>query len=460
MDKLFGTDGVRGVANADLTPQLAFRLGKAAVAVLAGQGTGGQGKPVIVGRDTRRSGDMLSAALAAGVASAGCDVHDVGIIPTPGAAYLTRTGKAAFGVMISASHNPPEDNGIKFFGGDGFKLQDEQEQSIERLVTAMTYGQRIAADGTAGTQAGPVGDGVGRIVDLHSAAHGYVDMLERTAPARLDGMRIVIDCANGAASTVGPQVLERLGAEVIALFHEPDGMNINVGCGSLHTEPMQEAVRRHGADAGISLDGDADRVIMADADGELVDGDAVLAMCGLHLQRTGRLSNSAIAATAYSNLGLRKTLGQNGIDVVETPPGDRSVMLAMREHGLSLGGEQSGHIIFLEHNTTGDGLLAALQVLGVMRAQNETLAELARCLRKVPLVLEAVPVRDKRDFTEHAALQRAIAEAAEQLQPDGRLFVRPSGTESVIRVLGEGDDEQRVRATVDKIVALIAAELA
>lgn len=453
MKRLFGTDGVRGLANATLTPELAFRLGKAAVAVFSDQRgrmspKDGKRKSVIVGRDTRRSGDMLSAALSAGIASAGYDVDDVGVIPTPAVAYLTKTRDAAFGVMVSASHNPPEDNGIKFFDGDGFKLEDAQEKSIERFVRS------------GDPKGGPVGGDIGRIVAVKGADGDYVDMLVKAAPARLDGMRIVIDCANGAASVVGPAVLERLGAEVIPLFDEPDGMNINVGCGSLHTAPLQQAVRQYGADAGISLDGDADRVIMVDADGNLLDGDVMLAVCGLHLQKKGQLKGGSIAATVYSNFGLRKTLGNNGIGVIETAPGDRSVMLAMRQHGLILGGEQSGHIIFLEHNTTGDGLLAALQLLGVVQERGEPLTRLARCLQKVPLVLEAVPVRDKEAFAEHQKIQQAIRKAAATLQPNGRLFVRPSGTEPVIRVLGEGEDEAKVRRIVEGIVSLIKAELA
>lgn len=449
LGKLFGTDGVRGVANEHLTPELAYRLGHAAALVLGGGTADGAGRraAAVIGRDTRRSGDMLTAALAAGVAAAGCDVHDIGVLPTPGVAHWTRTKQAPFGVVISASHNPPQDNGIKFFGSDGFKLNDDQEATIETHVRGVL-------------PPGPIGDGIGRVLAVPGGAELYMDLLETSSPRTLDGLRVVVDCAHGAAHAVGPAILERLGAQVIPLGIDPDGMNINVGCGSLHTEAMQEAVRRHGADAGISLDGDADRVIMADAEGNIVDGDAMLALCGLHLHRKGRLPGDAIVATVYSNYGLHKTLAAKGVRVVETSTGDRYVMEAMRDQGLVLGGEQSGHIIFLEHNTTGDGLLAALQVLGVVQDEGKPLAKLAGCLDKLPRVLAAVPVPDRQAFEAHEGIGRAIVEAANGLRPGGRLFVRPSGTESVIRVLGEGDDEALVRKTVDRIVTLIKTELA
>lgn len=447
MGALFGTDGVRGVANGDLTPELAFRLGKAAVRVL---GRGKHDDPahgvVAVGRDTRRSGDMLTAALAAGITAAGFDVADLGVLPTPAVAHWTRTNGVSFGVVISASHNPPEDNGIKFFAGDGFKPDEEQEAAIEKLV-----GEKSTP--------GPVGAGVGRIIGVEDGAESYMALLEERAPVRLDGLKIVIDCAHGAAYAIGPRILERLGAEVITLGTEPDGMNINVGCGSLHTEPMQEAVRSHAADAGIALDGDADRVIMADGTGGIVDGDALLAICGLHLQQAGRLAGGAVAATVYSNYGLHKTLADDGVRVIETATGDRHVMQAMRKHGLSLGGEQSGHIIFLEHNTTGDGLMAALQLLAVVQESGQPLVQLNGRLRKLPRRLEAVAVADRRAFATHAGIHRAIEEAGKRLKPDGRLFVRASGTEPVIRVLGEGADELLVHTTVDDIVKLITAEL-
>lgn len=450
MGKLFGTDGVRGVANAELGPELAFRLGKAAVRVLGGVdavGRNGRRGSVALGRDTRRSGDMLAAAVAAGVASEGFDVHDIGVVPTPGVAHWTRSRGAAFGVVISASHNPPEDNGIKFFGGDGFKLDEATEAAIERLVNGEDLG------------AGPTGLGVGRVRYEAAGADAYAALLLHSAPASLDGMRIVVDCANGAASGLAPRVLEGLGADVIALGNGPDGMNINVGCGSLHTEPMRETVRRVGADAGIALDGDADRIIMSDEAGNVVNGDGMMAVAAISMHRQGLLRGGAIAATVYSNYGLHKSLRRHGISVVETDTGDRFVMEALRRDNLVLGGEESGHIIFLEHNTTGDGLLAALQVLGIMRAEGKTLQQLTAGLEWLPRVNIPVPVSNKQAFHGHEKIHTAIAEGRQRLGSEGRLFVRPSGTEPVIRVLGEGDDAALVRTTVDEIANLIASEL-
>ncbi|HLT58333.1 MAG TPA: phosphoglucosamine mutase [Limnochordales bacterium] len=457
MGWLFGTDGVRGVANDGLTPELAFRLGRCAAAVLAGESVGPEGgRPVIVGRDTRRSGDLLEAALAAGVASAGLDVLRVGVVPTPGVAYLTRTQGAAFGVMISASHNPAEDNGIKFFSADGYKLPDALEARIEALVGPGPDRVNFSpADGLPR----PVAAGVGRILSGEDRAEAYSHFLAETAGVSLDGLRVVVDCAHGAAYRLAPAVLRRLGAEVITLCDAPDGMNINVGCGSTSPEQMQAAVRRHGADAGIAYDGDGDRVIMADERGGLVDGDAILAICGRHLAAQGRLRNRAVAATVYSNLGLKRALQAAGVEVVETPPGDRCVLEAMLERDLVLGGEQSGHVIFLEYNTTGDGLLTALQVLRIMRETGQSLGQLAGQMSRVPQILIKVAVRDKRAFHHNVRVQEVIREVQEELGADGRLLVRPSGTEPVIRIMGEGMDNARIQAAVDRIAAVVAAEL-
>ena len=457
MGWLFGTDGVRGVANDGLTPELAFRLGRCGAAVLAGEGEAERRRlPVIVGRDTRRSGDLLEAALAAGVASAGLDVLRVGVLPTPGVAYLTRTLGAAFGVMISASHNPAEDNGIKFFSADGYKLPDETEARIEALVGSAPGQIRFdPADGLPR----PVAAGVGRILPGEDRAEAYARFLAETAGVSLEGLRLVVDCAHGAAYRLAPQVLRSLGADVIVLSDAPDGMNINVGCGSTHPELMLAAVREHGADAGLAHDGDADRVIMADAQGNLVDGDAILAICARHLAAQGRLRNRAVAATVYSNLGLKWALREAGVDVVETSPGDRYVLEAMRERDLVLGGEQSGHVIFLEHNTTGDGLLTALQVLKVMRETGQPLAALAAQMPRVPQILTKVPVRDKQAFAGNQRIQEVIRAVQAELGAEGRLLVRPSGTEPVIRVMGEGMDSARIRAAVDRIASVIEAEL-
>lgn len=451
---LFGTDGVRGVANVELTPELAFRLGRAAAAVLSRDR--GAERHVIVGRDTRVSGSLLQSALAAGITSVGLDVRSVGVIPTPGVAYLTRHTDAAFGVMISASHNPPEDNGIKFFSGDGFKLDDGEEGRIETLVSS---GGALHTDVDDGLPR-PDGSRVGQVLAAEELTEQYASFLEKVAGVRLDGMRIVVDCANGAAARLAPKVLRRLGAEVIAIGDDGDGRQINVGCGSTHPAAMQEAVVAHGADVGIAHDGDADRVVMADADGRLIDGDTILAVCGLHLLKRGMLRGNAIAATVYSNLGLKLALERHGARMVETGPGDRNVLQAMLKEGLVLGGEQSGHIIFLEHNTTGDGPLAALQVLRVMREEGKPLSELANSLVPVPQLLVSVPVKDKSAFGANGAIGAAIEAAQAELGPTGRLFVRPSGTEPIIRVMGESDDEKLLRTVVDRIAALIEAEMA
>lgn len=450
MATLFGTDGVRGVANVELTPELAFRLGRAAAAVMLERTT----RPfALIGRDTRRSGTLLESALAAGIASVGLDVRLLGVVPTPGVAYLTRKTQAAFGVVISASHNPPADNGIKFFGADGFKLPDEDEERIEALVLG---GKVEAADDLPR----PRGDAVGQVAPAGELVEEYVAFLENSAGVRLDGMRIVVDCAFGAAAAVAPAVLRRLGADVIALHDELDGLRINVECGSTHPEKLQAAVVEHRADLGIAHDGDADRVILVDETGRVVDGDVIMTICGTYLHERGRLRGGAVAATVYSNRGLKTALGRRGIRVVETPPGDRSVLMAMLEHGLALGGEQSGHIIFLDYNTTGDGVLSALQVLRVVRELGKPLSALAADFEPVPQLLVNVRVRDKAAFAGNETIQKAIAEARAELGDSGRLFVRPSGTEPLIRVMGESTDAERLQAVVNRIAKLIEAELA
>lgn len=453
---MFGTDGVRGVGNRELTPELAFRLGRCAAAVLGGGTSGEPGGRAVLGRDTRRSGDVLEAALAAGIASCGVDVLRVGVVPTPGVAYLTRALDASFGAMISASHNPAEDNGIKFFAQGGYKLPDDAEAKIEALLLDESGKRACSADDGLPR---PTGAGIGRILDAVREVQRYARFLTESAGVRLDGMRIVVDCAHGAAFRLAPAVLRDLGAEVIALCNEPDGMNINVGCGSTHPELMQAAVREHRADAGLAHDGDADRVIMADERGQLVDGDVILAICGLHLAAQDRLPGRAVAATVYSNLGLKRTLERAGVAVVETPPGDRAVLEALLSHGLVLGGEQSGHVIFLGHNTTGDGLLTGLQVLRIMQETGRALSDLASQMTRLPQVLTKVPVRDKEAFSENARVQEVIRREEQQLGAEGRLLVRPSGTEPVVRIMGEGTDEARVRAAVERIAVVIAAEL-
>lgn len=401
-----------------------------------------------IGRDTRGSGEMLEAALAAGLASAGCDVELLGVVPTPGVAALAALLGFQAGAVISASHNPAEDNGIKFFGPDGYKLPDEDERSIESLC------EDGAENGPR-----PVGAGVGRISRREDANERYIDFLARKVPIDLTGMRLVVDCANGAAYRTTPEILRRLGAEVIALNVEPDGQNINVGCGSTHPEAVQRAVVEQGADAGFAHDGDADRLIAADGRGRLVDGDRTLAICGIHMAERGRLAGRALVATRYSNLGLTRTLERHGVRVIETDAGDRQVLAAMLDRGLVLGGEQSGHIIFLEETTTGDGILTALKLLQVMRERGMPLAELRDWMQEVPQYLENVRVAHKERLAESAACQEAIAEAAERLGSSGRIFVRASGTEPLVRVLLEGEDPDLLRELAARVVSVIRADL-
>ncbi|MDI3281167.1 MAG: phosphoglucosamine mutase [Bacillota bacterium] len=486
MGRLFGTDGVRGVANQELTPELAFKLGRAGAAVLlraclpggeakgeggepgssaggpkrgdVGPGGDGRGRPrIVLGRDTRISGEMLEAALAAGIASTGADVVRVGILPTPGVAYLTRALGAGAGAVISASHNPVADNGIKFFSARGFKLSEELEEEIESLVLDREGRLFLAEeDGLAR----PAGTGVGRIYDLPDAADRYASFLRSTVEGLdLRGRRIVIDCAFGAAWEVAPRVFRELGAEVIALHDRPEGARINVECGSTHPHVLQQAVRRYGAWLGLAHDGDADRVIAVDERGAVVDGDRILAVCALDRLRRGCLPRGAIAATVYSNLGLHQALEAHGGKVVVTPNGDRFVLEAMLREGLTLGGEQSGHIIFLEHNTTGDGILTALQLVEVLVRTGRTLSQAAAEMSTYPQVLISVRVRAKEELETNPRIRAAIASAEEALADVGRLLVRPSGTEPVVRVMGEGPDEATVQEVVEQVARVIQQEL-
>jgi phosphoglucosamine mutase len=452
MGRLFGTDGVRGVANADLPPELAFRLGRAAAAVLLRHALERKGRRprVLIGRDTRLSGPMLEGALLAGLASVGADVVPVGVIPTPGVAYLVRHLKLNAGVMVSASHNPVEDNGIKFFSGDGFKLLDEVEDEIEALL-----GPAAAEDALPR----PTGEGVGRVYPEPRAEEKYVTFLAGTVPGRLEGLRVVLDCAFGAACRVAPAVFARLGAEVSALHAEPDGARINVRCGSTHPEALQRAVRERGAEVGFAFDGDADRVIAVDERGEVVDGDHLLAIAGLARLREGTLPGKRIAATVYSNLGLVEAFRQAGGEVTVTKAGDRYVLAAMRQEGLILGGEQSGHLIFLEHNTTGDGVLTALHLAAILKGTGQTLSRAAQAMRTFPQVLQNVRVAAKERLEGSARVKEAVSAAEELLGDAGRIFVRPSGTEPLVRVLGEGPEEEVVQRAVELVAAAVAADL-
>jgi phosphoglucosamine mutase len=448
---LFGTDGIRGVANRDpMTAEMALRLGQAVAQRFRHSERQGR---IVIGKDTRLSGYMLESAMQAGIVSAGADVMLVGPLPTPGIAFITWSMRADAGVVISASHNPYQDNGIKIFAADGFKLPDEVEADIERRMEAIGAGHD-------GARAAP--DEIGKAVRIDDAIGRYVQFLKQTFPKEhtLDGVKVVVDCSNGAAYQVAPQVFEELGAEVVALNVEPDGRNINLGCGALHPETMAAEVRRTGAALGVALDGDADRLILADEKGEIVDGDQVMAILGTRMLERRELPAETVVATVMSNLGLERALSAKGGKLLRTAVGDRYVVEAMREKGLSLGGEQSGHIIFLEHATTGDGMIAALRVLAVMVAEGRPLSELARAMTRYPQVLLNFAVARKRPFEEMPAVQKVIAAVERDLGSDGRVVVRYSGTEAKARVMIEGTDEAGIRVQADEIASALQRELA
>ncbi|HEX16045.1 MAG TPA: phosphoglucosamine mutase [Deltaproteobacteria bacterium] len=446
--KLFGTDGIRGVANRyPMTAEVALKVGRATAWLFRRE----KGRcRVVVGKDTRLSGYMLETALVSGICSMGGEALLVGPLPTPGIAFITADMRADAGVVISASHNPFHDNGLKIFASDGFKLPDEVEEEIEELVLSGKI-----------DDSGPTGDGIGRAARIDDAVGRYVVFLKKTFPTELtlDGLKIVVDCANGAAYRVAPTVLEELGAEVIPLGTEPDGLNINDGCGALHPEAMAEAVRRHGADLGFALDGDGDRVIFADEKGRVVDGDGVLAICALDMAQRGKLAGDTVVATVMSNMGLEVALMRHGLKLLRTRVGDRYVVEEMRRGGYNLGGEQSGHIVFLDHNTTGDGILTALQVLAIMRRSEIPLGELAEVMEPYPQVKRNVRVREKRPFNEVPGLMEEMAGIQERLQGRGRLLVRYSGTEPVLRIMVEGEDLEEITAMADGLVEIVQKEI-
>jgi phosphoglucosamine mutase len=442
MGRLFGTDGVRGVANRDLTPELAFSLGRAAAIVL-----GEEGRPsLVVGRDTRPSGPMLVAALAAGACSAGGDVHRLGIVPTPAVAFATVDRGARAGVVISASHNPPEDNGIKFFSSKGMKLPDDVEDEIERVVRE--------GDGPR-----PLGAEVGRVYDPAEELEAYVEHLVTCAEARLDGLRVVVDCANGAAYRLAPQALRLLGAEVHAINTDAHGTNINIGCGATHPEVVADAVRELGADVGVAHDGDADRAIFVDAEGRVVDGDQVLAACAVAMKEDGRLAGDTVVSTVMANLGFRRAMDEAGISVLETPVGDRYVLEEMLRAGAVLGGEQSGHVIFREHATTGDGLLTAVRFLSLAQRKGATVTDLAATMRHFPQVLENVQVAHKDRLEAAEGAWEAVRAAEAALGDEGRILVRASGTEPVVRVMVEAETEEDARHHAESVAEAVRKAL-
>jgi phosphoglucosamine mutase len=445
MGRLFGTDGVRGRANADLTPELALSVARAAASVLADRD--GTSRPVaVVGRDPRASGEMLEAAVVAGLASAGAEVLRVGVLPTPAIAHLTGRTDADLGVMISASHNPMPDNGIKLFSRGGHKLPDAVEAAIER---------RIA--GRDGDDHRPTGGGIGRVRDLAGAAEDYTAHVLSALREPLEGLRVVVDCAHGAASRCAPEVYRRAGAQVHVIGGEPDGWNINDGIGSTHLGPLIEAVAHHGADIGIAHDGDADRCLAVTAEGEVIDGDVILAICALALHESGNLTGNTVVATVMSNLGFHHTMRQAGIAVQTTAVGDRYVLEALRSRGLSLGGEQSGHLVFLDWATTGDGLLTGLALLSRMSATGASLAELASVVHRLPQTLLNVPVTDRLAVVESDDVAQAVNAVEAELGDSGRVLLRPSGTEQLVRVMVEAPTQEQADAVAARLAEVVAA---
>jgi len=446
--KLFGTDGIRGVANVPpMTSEVALKLGRALAHVAK---RSAHRHRILIGKDTRLSGYMLETALASGICSMGVDVLLVGPLPTPGIAFLTRSLRADAGVVISASHNPFQDNGIKCFGPTGFKLRDDIEAELEALVQSDSI-DTLRPTATAIGKATRIDDAVGR----------YNVYLKSTLPRTLtlDGLKVVIDCGNGAAYRVGPEVLRELGADVVAIGISPDGENINAGCGALHPERLQESVRSAGAQLGIALDGDADRCILVDDRGSVVDGDEVMAVLATHLQSRGELQASTLVTTVMSNLGLHVAMREHGIAMVTTPVGDRHVVEAMVHGGYNLGGEQSGHVVFLDHATTGDGMITALAVLARMVECGRPLSELRQVMRRYPQVLVNVAVRAKPDVASLAPVQVAVSAAEATLGERGRVLVRYSGTEPLLRVMIEGEQEQEIRSLADDIANAITSQI-
>jgi phosphoglucosamine mutase len=438
MGRLFGTDGVRGVYGRELTDELAFGLGRAGVLVL---GRHEQGPiTIVVGRDTRESGRPLEGAIVEGIRSAGADAVIAGVLPTPAVAFVTTDLGAAAGVVISASHNPPEDNGIKFFGPYGYKLSDDLEDEIEAELASH--------DGATAIQPG-------RTVPLGEETRAYLDHVAAAAEAPLEGMKVVVDCANGAASALAPEVLGRLGADVLPIYHQPDGRNINVGCGALHPEVVAAAVTSLGADAGIAHDGDADRALFADAGGNVIDGDQVLAACAIAMKEEGSLAGNVVVTTVMANLGFHKAMGTAGIDVVSAKVGDRYVLEEMLRTRAILGGEQSGHIIFRRDATTGDGLLTAVRFLSLAAKRGVAVAELAAVMRRFPQVLVNVPVAHKEGLEGADEVWEAVGTAEEALGGSGRVLVRASGTEPLVRVMVEAESEEEARRHADALVRIV-----
>ncbi|MBM4139268.1 MAG: phosphoglucosamine mutase [Nitrospira sp.] len=448
MRKLFGTDGIRGVANLDpMTSEMAMQLGRAAAHIFMRR-TGRH--QIVIGKDTRVSGYMLESALTSGICSMGVDVLLVGPIPTPAVAFLTRSLRADAGVIISASHNPYQDNGIKFFSSDGFKLPDDVEARIEHLIVSNEI-----------SHLRPTANLIGKAYRIDDADGRYIEFTKQSLPRDLDfqGIKLVIDCANGAAYKVAPIILRELGAKIEVIGNKPDGMNINAGCGAVHPEKLQEAVLRHQANIGIALDGDADRAIFVCEKGTIIDGDHIMAALGLDLHHNGLLSKQTLVGTTMSNFGLELSMSKAGIQLVRTPVGDRYLLERMQAEGYNFGGEQSGHFIFLDHNTTGDGLISTLQVLSLMKRTKQPLSELAKAMSAVPQVLLNVKVARKPDLTSIPDVAKAIRDGEQSLNGCGRVLVRYSGTEPLLRIMVEGEQATVIQGVAERLAAVVRTHL-
>ena len=446
MSRLFGTDGVRGLANKDITSESALKLAQAAAIVLGEQARARGQKPIaVIGRDPRISGEFLTAAISAGLASSGVDVFDAGVIPTPATSFLTADLDADFGVMISASHNPAPDNGIKFFSRGGHKLDDAVEDAIEKALSAKPLT--------------PIGAEIGHVKEFADAKSRYLVHLQGTLPNSLKGIKVVVDCANGAAADIAPKAFRDAGAEVVVIGNEPDGYNINLGCGSTHLSALQAAVVEHGADVGIAHDGDADRTLAVDATGAIVDGDQIMAILAVAAKARGDLSRNTLVATVMSNLGLKIAMKQAGIEMIETKVGDRYVLEVIREGGYTLGGEQSGHLIFARHATTGDGILTGLQLLAQMASTGKSLQELASAMTVYPQVLINVPEVDKSKVNSDPELQKVVQEAKSELGETGRVLLRASGTEPLVRVMVEAQDAGTAQSWAERIARVVEKQL-
>lgn len=448
MGRLFGTDGVRGVANVELTAELAYNLGRAGAYVLTGEL---QHVPkILVGMDTRISGDMLEAALVAGICAVGAQAVCLGVIPTPGVAYLTRKYQTDAGIVISASHNSFEFNGIKFFDGRGYKLPDAMEEKIEEMILDSACQLPV-----------PTGSELGRKHVKEEALDDYIAFLKSTIEGNLEGLKVAIDCANGAAFEVAPVTLFELGAEVGVIHNEPDGININKGCGSTHMEDLKAFVKERGADVGLAFDGDADRMLAVDENGNLVDGDQIMAIIGLELKKQEKLPQNTIVATVMSNLGFDIMARRESLQLAKTKVGDRYVLQEMLDKGYVLGGEQSGHVIFLEHNTTGDGMITALQLLSVLKRTGKKLSELASVVQVLPQVLKNAKVSNekKNGYMEDEVIARMCSELEEEFKGEGRVLIRPSGTEPLVRVMIEGKDQEYITKRAAELAIVIEERL-